>query len=343
VNPLLTTVIQGKLEAQDVLLHYYIVEGVWQAVLVTNSTTRLVANLAPAATVDRLMRAWRFYLQHGATGEQDPTTAHPYLTRLYQALIAPLQAQLTGRNRLYLVLPPEWHDLPLPALFDGAHYLVEQFELVYLSTAGALATLAPQHLALSTGLAQSSAVVVGYSDNTRLPHAVHEARLVKSALVGATNTNLLLEEEAMLNDFRYLARTSGLLHLATHALFRPDNPNFSSIQLADGRITVADLYAMTLPGRPFVVLSACETGRGRPRGGGLLGMGRGFLAAGAAGLVATLWPVSDTASAGLIADFYHAWLASPAQPATALHAAQLAAIAQRHPPFYWSGFVFIGG
>jgi CHAT domain-containing protein len=185
--------------------------------------------------------------------------------------------------------------------------------------------------------------VIGYSDNGRLPHAIHEAQLVSSALAGASPVRLLLEEEATLDDFRRLAAGSGLLHLATHALFRPDNPNFSSIQLAGGRITVADLYAMTLPGRPFVVLSACETGRGRPRGGGLLGMGRAFLAAGAAGLVATLWPVNDRASAGLMADFYRVWLAGSTPPSQALRAAQLAAIAQGYPPFHWAGFIFIGG
>ena len=61
---------------------------------------------------------------------------------------------------------------------------------------------------------------------------------------------------------------------------------------------------ITLPQRPLVVLSACETGRGLARGGGLLGMGRGFLAAGASGLVVTLWRVSDEATAQFVESFY---------------------------------------
>jgi CHAT domain-containing protein len=176
-----------------------------------------------------------------------------------------------------------------------------------------------------------------------LPYTVAEAEGVAASLARRGQTVVLVEEEATTERFRQGVAQSWLLHLATHALFRPDNPNFSSIQLADGRLTVADLYAMTLPGRPFVVLSACETGRGQPRGGGLLGMGRGFLAAGAAGLLATLWPVNDMASAGLMADFYDAWLNGVMRPAEALRAAQLAAIGQGQPPFNWSGFIYIGG
>jgi CHAT domain-containing protein len=95
----------------------------------------------------------------------------------------------------------------------------------------------------------------------------------------------------------------------------------------------------------MVVLSACETGRGQPRGGGLLGMGRAFLAAGAAGLVATLWPVSDSASAGVMATFYQALLSSSDRPdgAAALQAAQREAIAQYQLPFHWAGFIYVGG
>ena len=102
---------------------------------------------------------------------------------------------------------------------------------------------------------------------------------------------------------------------------------------------------MTLTGRPFVILSACETGRGRPRGGGLLGMGRGFLAAGASGLIVTLWPVSDTASAELMAGYYRTWLASPSRgdAAVALQHSQREAIAQGHSPLHWAGFIMIGG
>lgn len=341
--------IQSFLGRQDVLLHFYEVEGNVQVVLVSQQEIRPVTDLVATAALERLLQTWRFYLGHASktesTAAQQPEAAQPYLARFYAMLFNPLRPYLAGKERIYLVLPPDWHDVPMAALFDGNHYLVEQFQLIYLSTPTALLSMGQSASLVATAEKDLSPLVVGYSDGGRLPYTIPEARQVASTLSSTEQTTSLIEEEATMNQFRMIAPNSHLLHLATHALFRPDNPIFSSIQLADGRLTVADLYEMTLPGRPFVVLSACETGRGRARGGGLLGMGRGFLAAGAAGLIATLWPVQDAASASLIGDFYRAWLPllSMVAASQALSIAQREAIGRGESPLQWAGFILIGG
>lgn len=343
--------LQARLGPHDLLLHYYVVQKQYQALLVTSTTTQVVPNLVGVPQLDRLLRAWRFYLHHTVTNNrtaaEKPGTAQVYLAHFYQLLVEPLQPYLQGAEQLYLVLPPDQHDLPLAALFDGQRYLAEQIRIVHLSTLGALLNAqvpSPAHPKVPASN-ELHTLVIGLSDNGRLPHAVAEARQVSEALSHQGKSVALLEGEATTSRFRQLCPRCHLLHLATHALFRPDNPIFSSIQLADGRITVADLYEMSLPGRPFVVLSACETGRGRPRGGGLLGMGRGFLAAGATGLIATLWPISDAASADFIGHFYQGLLLNELahNAATALQNAQRAAIASNQPPYHWAGFILIGG
>jgi CHAT domain-containing protein len=347
----LLAAIQKRLNPDDVLLHYYTVQNHLHALLVTNSETYVIPNLVTTKVLERLLHTWRFYLYHvsafAQATEAADQAARLYLGRLYQMLIAPLQPFLSGKNRIYLILPPEWHDIPMPALFDGKQYLIERCQLVYLSTAKAMTNAQPafSFQAESAAADGRQSLIVGFSNDGRLPSAVEEARLIASVLPSAAPITSLVEEQATLDQIRNLAPTSHLLHLATHALFRPDNPLFSSIQLADGRMTVADLYEMTLTGRPFVILSACETGRGRPRGGGLLGMGRGFLAAGASGLIVTLWPVSDTTSAELMAGYYRTWLASSScgDAAVALQHSQREAIAQGHSPLHWAGFIMIGG
>ena len=92
-----------------------------------------------------------------------------------------------------------------------------------------------------------------------------------------------------------------------------------------------------------MVLSACETGRGQARGGGLLGMGRALLAAGAAGVLVNLWRVADEAALRLMADLYAHWDDDVRSPAAALCAAQRQAIARGAHPLDWAGLLFIGG
>ena len=75
-----------------------------------------------------------------------------------------------------------------------------------------------------------------------------------------------------------------------------------------------------------------------------MGLARGFLAAGAARVVASLWAVEDRATAELMGRFYRELLAGGRPPAAALRAAQLDL--RRHlrwrDPYHWAGFVLVG-
>jgi CHAT domain-containing protein len=53
-----------------------------------------------------------------------------------------------------------------------------------------------------------------------------------------------------------------------------------------------------------VVLSACNTGRGEIKAEGVLGLARGFLSAGAAAAVVSLWSVEDGSTASLMEHMY---------------------------------------
>ena len=94
----------------------------------------------------------------------------------------------------------------------------------------------------------------------------------------------------------------------------------------DARLSVGRLLETDGLGRPrLVVLSACETGlydiRRNP--GGFVGLPGTFTALGAVGVLGTLWPVSDAATALLIAKFYELHMGQRLAPPTALRRAQL--------------------
>jgi LPXTG-motif cell wall-anchored protein len=112
----------------------------------------------------------------------------------------------------------------------------------------------------------------------------------------------------------------------------------------DGFLRLQDIYSLKLPA-DLVVLSACSTALGKDvRGEGLIGITRGFMYAGAAGVVASLWKVDDEATAELMKHFYAALFEKGMPPAAALRDAQLelAKHSRWQSPYYWAGFVIQG-
>jgi CHAT domain-containing protein len=124
-------------------------------------------------------------------------------------------------------------------------------------------------------------------------------------------------------------------------MFRGDNPMFSSLKLHDGWLTAADVLQLDLGGT-LVTLSACESARNQVLAGDeLIGLTRGFLGAGAATLVASLWLVQDETTSWMMERWY-ARLGDGVGRAAALRDAQLALKERRPHPYYWAPFVLIG-
>jgi CHAT domain-containing protein len=198
---------------------------------------------------------------------------------------------------------------------------------------------------------RSSALATG--SLARLPFSSQEAVAIAS-LVPESERYVAVGFEANratllglpLDDYR-------LIHFATHGVIDTRYPDLSALALSnfdaagaptDGLLGLPDIYALDL-NADLVVLSACETALGRDiRGEGLLGLTQGFLYAGAKGVIASLWPVADRATAELMQQFYDHMLSDGLRPADALRRAQLSIAAEPRwsHPYYWSAFVLIG-
>ena len=112
----------------------------------------------------------------------------------------------------------------------------------------------------------------------------------------------------------------------------------------DGFLPAYDVYNLRL-NADLVVLSACETALGEDiRGEGLIGLTRGFMYAGAARVVSSLWRVPDIATATLMQRFYRGILVDHLAPAASLREAQRSVRADPRwsAPYYWAGFVIQG-
>jgi CHAT domain-containing protein len=144
-----------------------------------------------------------------------------------------------------------------------------------------------------------------------------------------------------------------IVHFATHGLLNGEHPELSGILLSlvdragrpqNGFLRLHDIYNLDLPAE-LVVLSACDTGLGKDvKGEGLVGLARGFMYAGAARVLGSLWKVDDEATADLMTHFYRQMLENGKSPAAALREAQIAIWKQKRwtVPYYWAAFVLQG-
>lgn len=265
---------------------------------------------------------------------------------LYDDLLRPLAPFLHGTRRLLIAPDALLFAVPFHALYDGDGYLLDRYEIAYTPSAGTLRLCRENHRQRTA--VEGRALVVGCAEGNLL-HVQQEVEAVASVLPAAT---VLWDDHATVDRVQDEARGRALLHLATHALFRQDNPLFSALRLARGDwLRVMDLYTLQLSGA-LVTLSGCETGRHRLVGGDLLGLSRGFFCAGASALVASLWPVDDVSTAILMKQLYM-HLAAGETAAAALRLAQQSLRDQEEErdgqpeqsykhPFHWAAFCLLG-
>jgi len=145
--------------------------------------------------------------------------------------------------------------------------------------------------------------------------------------------------------------TSRLVHVATHGVADVNEPARSGLFLAPasvggppGFLSLGDISGLRLDAT-LVTLSACETGLGQlARGEGVIGLPRAFAAAGARGVMVSLWRVNDASTAALMRTFYTSWMKKGESADLALaHARrQLMKSPGTRSPHHWAPFVLTG-
>ncbi|HNC32188.1 MAG TPA: CHAT domain-containing protein, partial [Cyclobacteriaceae bacterium] len=115
-----------------------------------------------------------------------------------------------------------------------------------------------------------------------------------------------------------------VLHFSTHGHAGWDNPLKGGLLLSDGELTLADLLDLPQNKIRLAVLSACETGvPGTNLPEETISLPSGCLQSGIAGVVGSLWSVSDFSTAMLFTRFYDLWRNEGLPPYIALCHAQL--------------------
>ncbi|MBL8877781.1 MAG: CHAT domain-containing protein [Phycisphaerales bacterium] len=342
--PASATDIRGNLPADTALIEYAQIRGETLAFVVTRDGLHVVRNLIDDAELAALAQRVRFQLERamrpGATeGERGARLlldARRELAALGEALFAPLADHLRGASRLMLVPAGALHSLPLHAMIYDHRYLLESFDIGYAPSAAVWLQLAARPG--QTSRAATRGLVVGVADENA-PQIANEIRAVAAATGFATT---LSAEQATVQAVSMALAQADIAHVACHGAFAPGDPFGSGLKLHDRWMNLHDVLDLRLHAR-LITLSGCHTGLSSVAvGDELFGLLRGFLAAGARSLLATLWAVHDETTTRLMTTFYQQAAYNNWNAARALRAAQRA-VMEHHPhPYFWAPFFLLG-
>ncbi|MGE3275910.1 MAG: CHAT domain-containing protein [Vicinamibacterales bacterium] len=293
----------------------------------------------------------------------------PSARELYAKLFSRVDRRMAGVRHLIVVPDGALWRVPFQALrTPRGRYVIEERSVSYAPSVSALAALESRRrsrqarsefLFALADPAPAAGVSAGPSASRRggraLPEARREVRAV-SRLYGAARSLVLTGADATETALAEGVGRASVLHIATHGVVDDQHPMYSHVMLApglasapgdtggDGRLEAWEVMDLPLEA-DLVVLSACETARGRSTDGeGVVGLSWSLFAAGASTAVVSQWEVDSASTTQLMIGFHQHRLQDARPAAEALRAASralIAAPATRHP-FYWAGFIVVG-
>jgi CHAT domain-containing protein len=229
-----------------------------------------------------------------------------------------------GANRAVLV-PQGWLGLlPLHAAWterDGARrYAIDEVSLTYAPNARTV-TASDEAAAR---IAPISILAVDEPQPVSAKPLVCSGQEVAAALEHFERKDLLGGTTATKETVRDKLRDYAVLHFSCHGLAGFAQPLEGGLLMAhDQRLTLREMLSLRLEGLRLAVLSACETGiPGTNLPDEVISLPMGLVQAGAAGVVASLWSVSDLSTMLLMARFYELWRRDGLEPPEALRRAQ---------------------
>jgi CHAT domain-containing protein len=296
--------------------------------------------------------------------------------QLYDLLLKPARAQLQNINSLIIVPDGVLWELPFQALqAAGNRYLIEDYTVAYAPSLTVLRemqkqrlrqtrppTAAPTLLAFGNpafGDETAARVKTVFMDEQLGPLPEAERQVITlGRLYGAGRSKIYIGAEAREERVKAEAGHCRILHLATHAILNDASPMYSQVVLAqsqanskeDGLLEAWEIMKLDIKA-DLVVLSACDTARGRVGAGeGVIGLSWALFVAGCPTAVVSQWKVESASTTELMIMFYRKLKAgddhreNQISKAEALRQAALKLLRTRSysHPFYWAAFVVVG-
>lgn len=288
---------------------------------------------------------------------------------LYDLLLSPVEKQLAGKTNLIIVPDGPLWDLPFQALMDDkGKYLIEKAAVSYAPSLTALREMQKKAKTRKPSpdaelLAFGNPIIGGETKervqrvfmSEKLEPLPEAERLVNSlsTMYGPNRSKVYVGNDAREETAKSEAPKYRIVQFATHGILNNASPMYSHLVLAqnkenpneDGLLEAWEMKDLDLKA-DMVILSACETARGRiSNGEGVIGMSWAMFIAGTPTTVASQWKVESKSTTDLMLEFHRQLRAGKGiSKAEALRRAELKLMKMpkyRHPS-YWAGFVMIG-
>ncbi|MFL6234997.1 MAG: CHAT domain-containing protein [Thermoanaerobaculia bacterium] len=361
-TPLHAQQIQGLLDEQTALLHYFVGEERSYLFVVTRTSLELHQLPGSSELADSVAQLGRL-VRNG--GRRSLPAYRRAAAALYSVLLGPAVPAFEGKSRLLIAPDGPLYLLPFETLLMGDRgssyadlpYLLRRFAISYVPSASILADLQksrpaenstksflafadPSYQATSNGaLRGSSGPREGLA---QLPESGREVKRI-AGLFPPSASVLYLGREATKKNVEQnpLLQSTPRIHFALHGTVNEVRPELSGLELSDGRLRVSEIFNLKM-NADLLTLSACETALGKEvNGEGVIGLTRAFLYAGARTIVVSLWPVAERSTPDFMYNMYRNLAADKAE---ALRRAKLAMISSREfsEPYYWAPFILSG-
>lgn len=273
---------------------------------------------------------------------------------LYDLVFLPIAADIkqSGAKVIMWSLDGVLRYAPMSALYDGTHYLVEHYQMVFF-TAASRDSLRDSVLSdwtgIGFGISKPIAGFVGLPDVPAELYGIFGSNTDLRRRHGIYKGDVYIDEafdKATLQ--KSLLRKLSLVHFATHFSLSPGTQDDSFLLMGTGdHFTLRDMRIVpnVFSGTDLLTLSACETAVPQATSDGVEVESFGVLAQrqGAKAVLATLWDVADASTTDFMLEFYSE-KKSMVTKAAAIQGAQLSIMKRSKyaHPYFWAPFVLYG-
>jgi CHAT domain-containing protein/tetratricopeptide (TPR) repeat protein len=313
----------------------------------------------------------------------------PLARELYDLLLRPARAALAGRTSIVIVPDRGLWTLPFQALQgDDGRYLLQETAISYAPSLMSLremrkprATRAGRSGESSPGVSSRPPgaglrlFVVANPAGSLPPLPSTEALAYRLArLYGPGLSKVYVGARASEGRVKNEARGFDIIHISAHGILDDDDAMYSRVELAgagrggggahgrprtrapaeegaeDGLLEAWEIMDLELDA-DLMVLSACETARGRiGNGEGIVGLTWAMFMAGIPASVVSQWVVDEDATSELMYLFHENLSKGRGTDPARLHRAEslrqsslkLLSSSRYGHPYYWAGFILIG-